>query len=563
MSGLCFHRPVGAGADVKELEYIIALHQTSKETRANATVSSMDIVALLRSRHSLQITHEQAIQIVRSLGGGDTGVNYPSMSDKDGGTSLSTSGKAKNGVWQKAVGGLHSILHHSNKEEEPELPSDEQNIRKEEEEEPNLSSEAPGGEEGKEGHISATTSHIMSSTMKKLRGLNAMKRLGKTDTYRLHVMAEDVADDLRAKVLLKTKSAAVLRPVDTAKKGDQQQTSTDPNASPEENTFLDSVKPNDANDLEDNSNLSSTVLEKPKEPDGIGADQQARSVAFVDGISNVKDEPDGEPNQHIDENRDDKELLPEYVDLVQVLSTILIPKFARLAYDAKNETTKADDETIDRGTQNLDDPGLGSRLKNRFVSYGRRKLQINDAATLSCPAKDVLELGRRALLKTIPGDEDPVMDETLVQLLLLINGEIDRANDEQLVKEMVKVANSASGRFDEDSLINAISSDLSAWDPTCVDTPTTFFYDVFGVALPSIKTKLKKEDKVEEVRTTDEEGGAQEKLSPSGDDKEVPSVNLKPGSDEVPEKQRLSLLARCFKFLLPVVYAISHDKLEF
>lgn len=75
---ISFKRSVGALADVKELEYIIALHQTCMpDTRENATVSSLDVMNMLKSRHRLQITHEQAIQVVQVLGGGDPLVSPP------------------------------------------------------------------------------------------------------------------------------------------------------------------------------------------------------------------------------------------------------------------------------------------------------------------------------------------------------------------------------------------------------------------------------------------------------------------------------------------------------
>jgi hypothetical protein len=62
---------LGAPADVKELEYISALHQTCvPDARANVTVSSLDIQSLLSSRYGLKLSHQECIDIVRGLGGG-------------------------------------------------------------------------------------------------------------------------------------------------------------------------------------------------------------------------------------------------------------------------------------------------------------------------------------------------------------------------------------------------------------------------------------------------------------------------------------------------------------
>jgi hypothetical protein len=69
-----FKRRSGAAADVAELEYCIALHQTCPETRNNATVSSRDVQRLLTSRYGLSLTHGQSIELVRSLSGGGTTV---------------------------------------------------------------------------------------------------------------------------------------------------------------------------------------------------------------------------------------------------------------------------------------------------------------------------------------------------------------------------------------------------------------------------------------------------------------------------------------------------------
>ena len=66
-----FQRSVGPQADLKEFEYIAALQQTCPDyTRVSATISSLDVMRFLKSRYSLEITHGQAIDIVKGLGGG-------------------------------------------------------------------------------------------------------------------------------------------------------------------------------------------------------------------------------------------------------------------------------------------------------------------------------------------------------------------------------------------------------------------------------------------------------------------------------------------------------------
>lgn len=75
MRQLEFPRPVGAAADVRELEYVMALQQTCDQLRERPLISSLDILRLLTSRYGLQpeqLTHEQTKNIIMRLSGGRT-----------------------------------------------------------------------------------------------------------------------------------------------------------------------------------------------------------------------------------------------------------------------------------------------------------------------------------------------------------------------------------------------------------------------------------------------------------------------------------------------------------
>ena len=649
MSGLRFERSVGAGADVKELEYVIALQQTSEETRANATVSSMDIVALLQSRHSLTISHEQAIELVRRLGGGDTSMDriYPLDDDDDDARSKSCSHSKKlSHLMHQAVDGIQSVFHHHHTPsrestgggEGSELLSREMSreqgtslMEAPSPSRPSHSNEILQGESftaanathptttttTKLDRLSTATSHAMSSTMKRLRRLHALNRHppgGKTHSQDHHMatLTKDVAAELRARVVEKTQSAQHLAAA-----------ANDDDASPPRTrNHTQKSEPTTTETMEitfvESSHAKSSVVEvsdvvpdftwtQSTQTDDSHRDELPHvqpSVFFESSPPTNNDDkeeeevdppPDDEPTRH----REDSELLPEYLDLVQILSTMLIPKFARLAYETRTNTTKTTTTTSPEiGTDEADEaeqqpestlpkeedeeePGLWGKLQNRFVAYGRRKLHLDQDDDLpSFSAHEVLDMGRQALLKTIPGEEAPVLDETLVQLFLLVNGEIERANDLTLVREMVQVAQSPSGRFDETSLLRAISSDLSAWDPTCTDTPTTFFYDVFGVPLPSIKTKLQKEDDndapnnnkegVEKVPRENHANVPEERADqpqqveapgePSRDEGDPTTPQAEP---EEPETDKPSLWSRVCRCLFPIYYSCRHDKLEF
>jgi len=73
-TNLTFKRPVGAAADVKELEYISALHQTDMtRVRKDASIKDVDIASFLMSRYGILVTPEEVRKtIMYGLGGGDT-----------------------------------------------------------------------------------------------------------------------------------------------------------------------------------------------------------------------------------------------------------------------------------------------------------------------------------------------------------------------------------------------------------------------------------------------------------------------------------------------------------
>jgi hypothetical protein len=135
----------------------------------------------------------------------------------------------------------------------------------------------------------------------------------------------------------------------------------------------------------------------------------------------------------------------------------------------------------------------------------------------------------------------------------------------QLVREMVAVARSESGFFDQEALVRAISSDLELWDPTSEDTPTTYFYDVFGEAVPGVKTQLKadltpeKKGETTVVALEAPHKGAGKTADDIESSDADPNTNNSGAEGE--KEPRLGLCARCYKSLFPVVYANQKEKL--
>lgn len=73
-----FERPIGASADVAELEYISALAQTDKTVREDASLRDSDIALFLSSRYGIKLSEEevretilQGLTTTRNNNGGD------------------------------------------------------------------------------------------------------------------------------------------------------------------------------------------------------------------------------------------------------------------------------------------------------------------------------------------------------------------------------------------------------------------------------------------------------------------------------------------------------------
>jgi len=64
-----FQQPKGAKADIAELEYVAALHQTGLYMRSDCSISAKDVSLFLCSRFGLKIDYEGAVEIVRGLSG--------------------------------------------------------------------------------------------------------------------------------------------------------------------------------------------------------------------------------------------------------------------------------------------------------------------------------------------------------------------------------------------------------------------------------------------------------------------------------------------------------------
>lgn len=566
MSGLRFERPIGAAADVKELEYIIALHQTCTDGRANATISSHDIVALLKSRYGLTISHEEALSVVKCFGGGDSLVEDE------------TKQSAPQHVAQKVIGIVKTVSndakdkirawHHRNDSRGGEKESHDHSPEGRREDTQTYQWSDPSRFQSN----SSLSSSDMSGMLNRLDELHGAKQQGLCDERKMTTLRDKVVANLRKTVIHRTNLKLAQRSGASFQRTSQEMDREVGNKNDDDKSVesmeieFDNLKTTTTATLAKQSILEENVVEVDDrrhvdrtmsasscvvdyDDDGVANfasyefspaqdnqeltlqeevelqeffhkvaneennDEQLDEIPNLAQVSSVTHSTES-PNSSINSSNNFENSqravshITGYLDLLQVLSTILIPFFARIAHDGPAGKTNASRH------QKKESKGCLGTLYEKCLAFGRRKLNItNDNRPNPCEANQILEDIRLALLKTVVLTDDnyqaedgdyvnmrsknkkiaaPVVDEALIQLLLVSHGEMERANEKELVRDMAIAASSPSGVFDQDALINALTSDVvPTWDPTCDNTAKTFLFDVLGEAFPGVETRLR------------------------------------------------------------------------
>lgn len=162
--------------------------------------------------------------------------------------------------------------------------------------------------------------------------------------------------------------------------------------------------------------------------------------------------------------------------LVQLVFLLLIPTFAAASHISR-EGVKPMHIPEPRG-DSLSGKILGwiDRIRSIPIQY----MYASYKSTL--PNVDFISDTWRCLVTG--SDRDLEVNEEMVRRLLIRHGEVNRAKDAGLVKEMVAMAQSTSGRLDSNAWLQALSSDLSDWNIENETSLSSFFQDVFGESDP-------------------------------------------------------------------------------
>jgi hypothetical protein len=138
---------------------------------------------------------------------------------------------------------------------------------------------------------------------------------------------------------------------------------------------------------------------------------------------------------------------------------------------------------------------------------------------LSCICSSLRAQRQATLGADMENDRGPPEVTTdLVKSLLVMNGEFERADDSVLVQRMVDAAQSPSGCLDESAFVNALTSDLGAWDVGCEDKMSTSLYDVFGTHHLKTFKRVGKEDDVKPAQEPFESTNKQDEIERKPDE---------------------------------------------
>lgn len=506
-----FRRLTGAAGDVHELEYVAALHQTClPETRANGTVSSRDVQRLLVSRYNLRgaVSHAQCLKVVRSLGGGAAQPELRSSSSRGSKRLAKLVGKL-----QRSNHGHTSTTTNTNITAVPGSTND---IVREEVEEDDGSStgtanavlgnnEEQAHEEDEEQQQDAAPLVVDGESPTKEAGEDE-KDDDKDTTEEKSGGGGSFLGDLGAALLGKN--------IVEAEKGGKTSSATT-EQSPKEEDNLGNAEASVTDGTKDGATveLNTTTKEEVSEITAATVTGVARAVAAIEqkeaqychaNAAAVEEEPptqeadaaaaaaasepsnrdasveiangsaenvfDARPESHLD----DKEIPEEYLDLVQVLAILLIPTLARAGQKLQANQEVAAVEIVRNETEEEE----GS--KNSSDETSQQQQQRQQESSLEPQPAHLIEDGLRFLLKNVYIDADDTLSIDLVEALLLEFGEYERAQDRQLLEEMVQAATTPSGRLDAASFAQALTADLRAWEIGSEDRMSTYAEDVFG-----------------------------------------------------------------------------------
>ncbi len=222
------------------------------------------------------------------------------------------------------------------------------------------------------------------------------------------------------------------------------------------------------------------------------------SLSLNHGDSNIEDcngIVNGSSSNSITTMKSAQDSSEEYLDLIEWFSALLIPTLIKATQESPNTGDRWNSEIVrmqEEVSSNIDFLDLFHNNPTIVWKKYQLKLEIKslkEKLTLLVD-HDLVEYVRRILINSTKRNHTGplILNESLVQELLRECGEIDSANDEELVAEMVECGRAAGpGRFrnkalifDSDAFCSVLTTDILAWNCGIEDKLSTPFFDVYG-----------------------------------------------------------------------------------
>ena len=502
-----FPLTTGPVAHVNELKYIAALLQTCEpHMRENGTISSVDIQRFLISRYGINILHdEQALDIIRGLGGG---VTYEKVKEKILAQRL-LEAKMQNLEDQPhrhfGFFGIVDKLSPRGGDPNKEPSTDDPEDAKPKE----FTVETPVMEYWDLIQLASILiiPEVLQSCDSWKQGRHAPNESLNTNSSdmfqnvmkafhsRLSSIQQDDEDENEnpAQVII-TALAGFLFVLgdgdgDGSKETERESTdkSTDQTADGSEMSTFQStleiiVEENGQSEV---VKAGDTHTDK-EEPAAVSIDQvtatgtsESLGSTAEEGIEVETVESEGSSEANMMHNNTDKanskrELLPEEKDHSNSDPTVESPKQEEASSTLLGEKSKND----------LEENGEKQKGAKEKIMDGFQYIpdKVNSLYHGIFPGDGDSDVQPETFVPYSMRNDAPFMTPTLVYQLLKLCGEHERAQDVELILEMTAVASSSSGRFDEEALVNAISSDIRSFDTEWITHQSTYVKDIFGDA---------------------------------------------------------------------------------
>ena len=181
-----------------------------------------------------------------------------------------------------------------------------------------------------------------------------------------------------------------------------------------------------------------------------------------------------------------------YLDIVQWVSTLLIPTLIKAKQDSVSERDRLHCE-INRVQRSVAFRPEAFNLFDIFDTMWkqqqlRRELQsLKDEESLLVDHYHI-DIVRNALVASIQEEgqdlpASPPLTESFVKQLLIAYGEDSAADDAELVKQMATISScqlDETAVFDKKTFSSLLTQDISLWECGLEDTLSTPFFDVYG-----------------------------------------------------------------------------------